>query len=569
MNVRATIALLVGAAGFAAPALAQSEPFPPMLTLDELDGAIGFRVDPSTGTSTLGLAVAGMGDINGDGLDDFLLGAPLSQAVAYDAGEAFVVFGREGGFPSNWSLDELDGTNGFRLFSARPDDLLGWELAIAGDLNNDGFDDIAVGDGENLIIFGRDSTGPGAFPASVHIYELSAPDAVRLSAPRLIDPVARAGDFNGDGMDDLLAGFTGGAFVLFGREGGFPDTVDLDLLDGSDGVRINEAASRDWAGRALAPAGDVNGDGIDDIIIAAYQADSSVPDSGAAYVVFGRDASAGPAFPASFSLADLDGANGFKLAPPEIAGAGQVLPVAGAGDINADGVDDVIVGFREHFPTGGVFADGAAYVVFGRDTTAGAAFGPVVDLTALDGGDGFVLRGDSALLQAGSSVSGAGDLNNDGVADVVVGVPAGQMSPPTRVGAAVVLYGRADGAFPALLNLSDAPSFGGFIAFGEDVAGQAANQLAATGDVNGDGLDDLLIGAPFVDGGGAAYVVYGRDGGTCYADLDGDGDLTIFDFLAFQNLFDASDPTADCDGDGSLTLFDFLCFQNAFDAGCE
>ncbi|MFI4916316.1 MAG: GC-type dockerin domain-anchored protein, partial [Phycisphaerales bacterium JB060] len=61
----------------------------------------------------------------------------------------------------------------------------------------------------------------------------------------------------------------------------------------------------------------------------------------------------------------------------------------------------------------------------------------------------------------------------------------------------------------------------------------------------------------------------GTGGGDCYADFDGDGSLTLFDFLAFQNAFDSGDLAADCDEDGILTLFDFLCFQNAFDAGCE
>jgi hypothetical protein len=71
-----------------------------------------------------------------------------------------------------------------------------------------------------------------------------------------------------------------------------------------------------------------------------------------------------------------------------------------------------------------------------------------------------------------------------------------------------------------------------------------------------------------LDGSGQFIALLGEVAG-CYADIDGDGSLTIFDFLAYQNAFDAGDLLADCDQDGSLTLFDFLCFQNAFDAGCE
>jgi len=79
-------------------------------------------------------------------------------------------------------------------------------------------------------------------------------------------------------------------------------------------------------------------------------------------------------------------------------------------------------------------------------------------------------------------------------------------------------------------------------------------------------VDSGLFGGAFVD---MDSMEMSFGGGSCYADFDGDGELTIFDFLGFQNAFDAGDLAADCDGDGVLNLFDFLCFQNAFDAGCE
>jgi hypothetical protein len=85
--------------------------------------------------------------------------------------------------------------------------------------------------------------------------------------------------------------------------------------------------------------------------------------------------------------------------------------------------------------------------------------------------------------------------------------------------------------------------------------------------VSADG--SAVAGIGLFEGQNRAFLITGLPvGEPCRADLDGDGELTFFDFLAFQNLFDAGDPAADFDGDGELTIFDFVAFQNAFDAGC-
>ena len=127
--------------------------------------------------------------------------------------------------------------------------------------------------------------------------------------------------------------------------------------------------------------------------------------------------------------------------------------------------------------------------------------------------------------------------------------------------------------FPAVLQLVGLDGTTGFRLDGISAGDYSGESVASAGDVNGDGVDDLIIGAIYGDPGGRrnageTYVVFGRDLAKCPADLDGNGDLTLLDFLAFRNLFDAGDPLADFDGDGRLTLFDFLAFQNAFDDGC-
>jgi hypothetical protein len=163
------------------------------------------------------------------------------------------------------------------------------------------------------------------------------------------------------------------------------------------------------------------------------------------------------------------------------------------------------------------------------------------------------------------------------VGDLIIGAVLADAGGREDAGSSYVVFGRdvsAVGGFPATLELADLHGTDGFRLDGVAPADFSGRSVASAGDANGDGLDDLIVGAYGADPSGrdragSTYVVFGRDlSGGCAADLDGDGELTIFDFLAFQNAFDAGDPVADFDGDGDFTIFDFLAFQNAFDAGC-
>jgi len=327
------------------------------------------------------------------------------------------------------------------------------------------------------------------------------------------------------------------------------------------------------SGFSVASAGDVNGDGIDDLIVGAYRADlGDRPSAGESYVVFGRDAAAG-GFPAALQLEDLDGSTGFRLDGVDaLDQSGR--SVASAGDVNGDGIDDLIVGARYADP-GSRGQAGETYVVFGREAATGG-FPAAIQLEGLDGSTGFRLEGVDAFDQSGRSVAPAGDVNGDGIDDMIIGARSADPGGRDRAGESYVVFGReaTGGGFPAAIRLADLDGIDGFRLEGVDAGDYSGSRVASAGDVNGDGVDDLIIGAFYADPGGRdrageSYVVFGRDhSGACAPDLDLDGQLTIFDFLTFQNLFDAGDPLADFDGDGELTLFDFLAFQNAFDAGC-
>ncbi|MEL6266886.1 MAG: integrin alpha, partial [Pseudomonadota bacterium] len=252
-------------------------------------------------------------------------------------------------FGAVFELSSLNGTNGYTLTGVSAGDFAGFSVSGAGDVNNDGIDDLII----------------GAY---------------------LADP---------SGGSDA-----GETYVVFGTAANTGATVDLSALDGSDGFRLDGGGSGDRSGYSVSDAGDVNGDGFDDIIIGAYRADpGSQTDAGDSYVVFGS----GSGFSASLDLDALNGSDGFALSGVD-AGDEAGWSVASAGDVNGDGFDDVIVG-----APGADNDAGESFVVFGRST----AFPARIDLGSLNGNNGFRIDGIDTDDRSGLSVSGAGDINGD------------------------------------------------------------------------------------------------------------------------------------------------------------
>ena len=504
-----------------------------------LDGINGFTLTGIDARDESGYSVSSAGDVNGDGYDDLIIGAPYADPNGvFHAGETYIVYGGASAPGTGGVLDlsSLNGTNGFILNGIDVLDYSGISVSSAGDVNGDGYDDLIIGAfgargaslvaGETYVVYGGASA-----PGTGGMLDLSALDGSNGFILNGIDAydnsgssVSSAGDVNGDGYDDLIIGanragpngdsYAGETYVVYGGASapGRDGVLDLGALNGTNGFTLTGIASRDNSGISVSSAGDVNGDGYDDLIIGANRADPNGNDNaGETYVIYGGASAPGGVL----DLSSLNGTNGFILNGIDV-GDSSGISVSSAGDVNGDGYDDLIIGAHRADPNGN--GSGEIYVVYGGASAPGTD--GMLDLSSLNGTNGFILNGIDVRDYSGFSVSSAGDVNGDGYDDLIIGAANADPNGDSDAGETYIVYGGASApGTGGMLDLSALDGSNGFILNGIDAYDNSGRSVSSAGDVNGDGYDDLIIGAYAADpdgdmNAGETYIVYGGATGT-------------------------------------------------------
>jgi hypothetical protein len=451
--------------------------------------------------SDSGRSISSAGDVNGDGFDDFLIGAPYYNASKGNEGKAYLFFGdATNSLSAGINCSEADAS----FIGEAEDDYAGWSVAGAGDVNGDEFEDILISasssvlagkTGKTYLIFGRAS----GWARNVNLTNANVTFIGQADGDQFGWSVAGVGDVNGDEFDDILIGANlndEGPGDTAGQTYFFYGNSTNNWLEEINCTKANASFvgenQNDQSGYSVAGAGDVNGDGFDDILIGANFNDEGPGDNaGQTYLFFGNHTGI-------WSMRmNCSKANASFIGEAESDQLGG--SIAGAGDVNNDGFSDFIIGAYKN-DDGGNMA-GKTYLFFGDNINTWS-----MGMNCSEADASFI--GEAESDQLGSSIAGAGDVNGDGFDDILMGAAVNGEGPGDSAGQTYLIYGKGSSwSKNTLVSGADASFIG---EAHNDISGYS---VAGAGDVNNDGYADFIIGAYGNDDGGnkagKTYLILG------------------------------------------------------------
>lgn len=437
----------------------------------------------SFGISDSNCAVSSAGDLNGDGYEDLLIGLPSQGDFGRSmCGIVYIVFGTVNGIP-NVDINAMNPPQGIKIIGGASNAKLGFSVSNLGDISGDGIDDIIIGapmEDKAYVLFGKKNGWTANLDLAAGLSSTQGKTIIGPIGSQLGFAVSSAGDFNGNGINDFMVSApfadsgSGKVYIIFGQAS-FPSMIDLNTpLTALVGIQISGVLG-DKLGNSLSKAGDVNGDGIDDIL-----AGSASSPSGVVAIIYGSKSSV-----SAIQIDTMSLNQGFRIIGTSNIRIGTPASISSAGDLNNDGINDIVLGVPLFSASTALQYCGSAYVIYGKL----GGFHGTIDLSTSF--EGFQIRGPTAGAYFGKSCTSA-DINGDGFFDLIIGASRADPLGLTDAGMVYVLFGNKNGfknvdltslesQFPQVLKI-----------LGDTLSSQFGYMVRPSKDLNANGVNDIL-----------------------------------------------------------------------------